>query len=90
MDNRFDVALAASDDLYSVSRQLVQCALAHIACQHHLYAHLLEVGSNARLTSATLWRWELLNRDYLFIFNGIDCVVMAMTEVVVDVSITCG
>ena len=33
-------------------------ALAHIACEHNLDAHLLHIGSDARLAIATLWGVE--------------------------------
>ena len=54
IDNSVDIALAASNDLYVVRLKLRACALAHTAGEHHLHAHLLQVGGNARLTAATL------------------------------------
>ena len=56
LDNGLDVALAATNDSDVVLLQNILGTLAHISCQHHLYAHLLEHGCNTRLTAAALGR----------------------------------
>ena len=58
-----DVAAAAADDLDAVRREFVQRSIAHIARQHHLHAHLLKFGGDARLATATLRCGELLGGD---------------------------
>ena len=89
IDNGLDVAHATSYNFNTMSLQLIQSTRAHITCQHHLNTHLLQVGSNARLATASLRRREILTRENLFIFNGINRIVVAMTEVVIHATVTC-
>jgi len=83
------ITLAAANNLDVVTLEFAQCTIAHIAGEHNLDAHLLKVGGNARLTSATLRRCECLGTDNLLILNSIDGVMVAMTKVVVYMTIAC-
>ena len=88
-NNGLDVAHATSYNFNTMSLQLIQSTRTHITCQHHLNTHLLQVGSNARLATAALRRREILTRENLFIFNGINRIVVAMTEVIIYATVTC-
>lgn len=88
-DNTLYLSAATSDDLNAVCGELIQCARAHISCQHNLNAHLLKVGSYARLTAATLGRGQLLATDNLLILYGVNRVVVAMSEMVIYATVAC-
>ena len=85
----FDVARAATHDTNTVGFQLVFGTLAHISGQHHLDTHLLQIGSDARLTTAPLGRRQLLTGHNAVILDGKNRIVVTMTEVVIDTTITC-
>lgn len=48
-------APASSDYSDARSGEFVECPLAHIASQHHLYAHIGERRSDVTLTTTALW-----------------------------------
>ena len=85
----FDIALAATNDSNVVLLQHVFRALAHIAREHNLHAHLLEHGCNTRLASATFGRRQTLARNNLALLDGKNCIVVAMSKVVVNATIAC-
>ena len=56
MDYSLDVALAATYDLDVVALEFVFRTLAHVAREHHLYAHGLHYRGNVRLAATALGR----------------------------------
>lgn len=48
-------APASPDYSDARSGEFVECPLAHIARQHHLYAHIVECRSDVALTTTALW-----------------------------------
>lgn len=71
------------------SGEFILGTLAHIASQHHLYAHIVERRSNVALTATSLWRGEGFGSRNSIILNRVDGVVVAVTEVVINAPITC-
>lgn len=85
----FDIARATANDNNIVSLQNVLGALAHISSQHNLYAHLLQHSGNARLTATTLWRGQGFAGHDLAILDSKDCIVVTMTEMIIDTTVAC-
>lgn len=83
-----NVAFATSYHAYAVRREFIQCAVTHIARQHNLDTQLLQVLGYARFAAATLRRGQHLAADNLLIHNGKYRIVVAVSKVVIDLSVT--
>jgi len=86
-----DVAGTAAHDLDLVGIQYVDRALAHVACEHDLNAHIGKDWADIRFATATFGGIHgFLVDDLVVIIQSEDGVVIAMAEMVVDVSVAGG
>ena len=83
-----DVAPASTYHADVVRREFVQRPVAHIARQHHLDTQLLQVLGYARFAAATLRRGQIFTADNLLTINSKYGIVVAMSKVVIDLSVT--
>ena len=89
LDEYLNIARTPPHNADTRSREFVQSTLAHIACQHNIYSHIVERCGNVALAATSLWRRERFGGCNGFIFNGVDSVVVAMTKVVINPTISC-
>ena len=84
-----DWARAAADDLDAVGGEHVECAFAHVASEKQANAHACHGWCNVRLAAAALWRSEVFLRYNSAVFDGDNGVMIAVTKVIVNSSISC-
>jgi hypothetical protein len=87
----FDGAGAPSDDLNADALEDVDGTFTHVACQHGFDAFLGEDRGDVGFAAASFRRIHGLGLYYvLFIVESHEGVVIAMAEVIVDISVTSG
>ena len=84
----FDRAAAAADDLDAVGIEHVEGAVSHVAGEHHAHADARHLWRDVGFAAAAFWRWHIFGGDDFSAFHGDDGVVVAVTEMVVDASVS--
>ena len=88
--NFLHIARAAANHHNVLRVEHVECAVAHIAGEHHVHAHLPQHKGDVALAAATLRRRNGLGASNLFVFNRINGVFLAVSEMVINAAIACG
>ena len=88
-DQFFNITAAATDDLYSLSFKHILGALAHVACKHDHHPHLSKHRGNSAFTSASFRGSHLADICHLSVNDIKDCIVGAMTEMIIHASVSC-
>ena len=88
--NFLHVARAAAYHHNVLRVEHVERAVAHIAGEHHVHAHLPQSEGDVALAAATLRRRNGLGVGNLFVFSCIDGIFLAVSEMVINAAIASG
>ena len=84
-----NITTAATYNLYIMALKNILRALTHITGEHNLHALLAEHKHNTRLASASLRGRQNLLHLHNPAIDGKNCIVVTMSEVIVDHTILC-
>lgn len=88
--NFLHVARAAANHHNVLRVEHVECAVAHIAGEHRVHAHLPQSEGDVALATAAFGRRNGFDTSNLLVFNCIDGVFLAVSEMVINAAIACG
>ena len=84
-----DISAAASDYLDPLSLKHILGTLTHISCQHHYHSHLLQHRGDSALAATSFRRCHPADSSNLAVDHIKNCIICAMSEVVIHASVSC-